>query len=133
MIAADTSTWIAFLEGSAGEDARLLDRALEGRQVVMVPAVLTELLSDPELPSEVAKTLADVPLIEIGSGYWQRAGLLRSTVLAKRRKARLGDALIAQTCIDAGISLLTRDRDFRTFANASGLDLVFGSGSKWQL
>jgi hypothetical protein len=43
MIAADTSTWVVFLEGGAGEDAQLLDRALEDRQVVMVPVVLTEL------------------------------------------------------------------------------------------
>jgi hypothetical protein len=127
MIAADTSTWVAFLEGGPGEDARLLDRALEDRQVVMVPVVLTELLSDPNLPSSVADTLSDVPLIEIGTGYWQRAGVLRAKVLAKRRKARLGDALIAQSCIDHGIPLLTRDRDFRTFADAAGLDLVLGA------
>ena len=56
MIAADTSTWIAFFDGSSGEDAQLLDRALEDRQVVMVPVVLTELLSDPKLPSDVAET-----------------------------------------------------------------------------
>jgi predicted nucleic acid-binding protein len=124
MIAADTSTWVAFLEGGGGEDAELLDRALEDRQVLMVPAVLTELLSDPKLPSGVADTLSEVPLIEIGSGYWQRAGVLRAKVLAKRRKARLGDALIAQSCIDRGIPLLTRDRDFRAFAEAVGLDLV---------
>ncbi len=129
MIAADTSTWIAFLDGSAGEDVRLLDRALEDRQVIMVPVVLTELLSDLKLPSAVSETLLDIPLIETKSGYWQRAGLLRAKILAKRRKARLGDALIAQTCIDAGISLLTRDRDFRTFASATGLDLVFGHGT----
>lgn len=126
MIAADTSTWVAFLEGSGGEDTLLLDRALEGRQVLMVPAVLTELLSDPKLPSGVAETLSEVPLIEIGSGYWQRAGVLRAKVLAKRRKARLGDALIAQSCIDRGVSLLTRDRDFRAFAEAAGLDLGLG-------
>jgi len=77
MIAADTSTWVAFLEGGAGEDARLLDRALEDRQVVMVPVVLTELLSEPKLPSSVADTLSDVPMLEIGTGYWQRAGVLR--------------------------------------------------------
>ena len=65
MIAADTSTWVAFLEGGPGEDARLLDRALEDRQVVMVPVVLTELLSDPKLSSGVAETLSEVPLIEI--------------------------------------------------------------------
>jgi len=127
MIAADTSTWIAFLEGDGGEDARLLDRALEDRQVVMAPVVLTEVLSDPKLPSAVAQILSELPLMEIRSGYWQRAGALRSLVLAKRRKARLGDALIAQSCIDLGIPLLTRDRDFRAFAEAAGLDFVIGS------
>jgi len=129
MIAADTSTWIAFLEGGVGEDAELLDRALGDRQVLMVPVVLTELLSDPKLPSGVAETLSDVPLIEIGLGYWQRAGVLRAKALAKRRKARLGDALIAQSCIDQGIPLLTRDRDFRGFAEAAGLNLVLGFGT----
>ena len=108
MIAADTSTWVAFLEGGDGEDVRRLDRALEDRQVVMVPVVLTELLSDPKLSTSVADTLAEVPLIELEPGYWQRAGGLRAKVLAKRRKARLGDALIAQTCVDAGVPLLTR-------------------------
>jgi predicted nucleic acid-binding protein len=90
----------------------------------MVPVVLTELLSDPKLPAEVAKTLCDVPAIEIGTGYWQRTGALRAKVLAKRRRARLGDALIAQSCIDGGIFLLTRDRDFRAFTEAAGLTLL---------
>jgi hypothetical protein len=35
MIAADTSTWIAFLEGSAGRDVQLLDKALEERRVLL--------------------------------------------------------------------------------------------------
>src|SRR5271167_533538 len=126
MIAADTSTWIAFLEGSKGEDAQLLDKALEDRQVLMVPVVLTELLSDPKLPLSVAETLSEVPTIEIEPGYWQRAGELRAKAIAKGRKARLGDALIAQICIDRRISLLTRDRDFRAFADAAGLEVVLG-------
>jgi hypothetical protein len=124
MIAIDTSTWVAFLEGRKGQDVELLDEALEGRQVLMVPVVLTELLSDPKLASVVAKTLSEVPLIEIGSGYWERAGLLRAKVLAKGRKARLGDALIAQSCIDRGVSLITRDRDFLAFSGAASLHLL---------
>jgi len=126
MIAADTSTWIAFLEGERGQDAQMLDRALEERQVLMVPAALTELLSDPKLPSGVADLLSEVPIIDIEPGYWQRAGALRAKVLSKRRKARLGDALIAQSCIDRGVPLLTRDRDFRAFVEAAGLDIVLG-------
>jgi len=129
VIAVDTSSWIAFLEGSSGEDVQLLDRALEDRQVVMVPVVLTGLLSDANLPSDVAETISEVPLIEVASGYWQRAGALRAKVLAKRRKARLGDALIAQSCIDQGIPLITRDRDFRAFAEAANLNLVLGTGT----
>ena len=124
MIAADTSTWVGFLEGCAGADIELLDRALADRQVLMVPVVLTELLSDPKLSSDVARTLSEVPLVPIETDYWQRAGMLRAKVLAKRRKARLGDALIAQSCIDRRISLLTRGRDFRAFAEAAGLALV---------
>ena len=124
MIAADTSTWIAFFQGEAGADIELLDEALRERQVVMVPVVLTELLSDPKLSPELAKTLSQLPFMEIDAGYWQRAGSLRARVLAKRRKARLGDALIAQSCVDQRISLLTRDGDFRVFASAVGLDLV---------
>lgn len=124
MIAADTSTWIAFFEGEPGEDTQLLDRALADRQVLMVPAVLTELLSDPKLPADVAETLADLPVMETTNGYWKRAGELRASILARRRKARLGDALIAQSCVDRGIPLLTRDGDFRAFADSARLDVL---------
>jgi predicted nucleic acid-binding protein len=126
VIAVDTSTWIAFFQGDGGEDTDLLDRALQDRQVLMAPVVLAELLSDPALLPEVSRTLSELPLIEVGPGYWQRAGELRVKVLAKGRKARLGDALIAQSSIDHGIPLLTRDRDFRSFADAAGLDLAIG-------
>jgi predicted nucleic acid-binding protein len=128
MIAADTSTWIAFLQGEPGVDTELLDRALRDKQVVMVPVVLTELLSDPKLNSEVGHTLAALPLVEIrDDGYWIRAGAMRAEVqVAMKRKARLGDALIAQFCVDRQIPLLTRDRDFRAFAQAANLNLVAG-------
>ncbi len=124
MIAADTSTWIAYLEGDAGADAELLDRALADRQLVMPHAVLSELLSDPELPEDVVQLLLEVPLLEARQGYWERAGRLRARVLARRRKARLGDALIAQICIDHATPLITRDRDFQGFAASAALDLA---------
>src|SRR5712691_9951736 len=124
MIAVDTSTWIAFLEGAPGQDTQLLDQALADRQILMVPFVFTELLSDPALSSGVAATLAEIPMIDLEPGYWQRAGRLRAKVPSKRRKARLGDALIAQTCLDRNVPLLTRDKDFNVFAEAAPLNLV---------
>ncbi len=131
MIAADTSTWIAFFEGEAGNDVEFLDRALRDRHVLMVPPVLTELLSDPGMSAELSKILVELPLVDLKPGFWERAGALRSRVLARQRKARLGDALIAQCCVDAGIPLLTRDRDFRAFAGTAALELLvdFGQNS----
>ncbi len=122
MIAADTSSWISFFEGGQGDDVLELSRALRSRQVVMPPPVLTELLSDPEIPPSVAKTLLDLPLVALKDGFWRRAGELRAKVLARKRKARLGDALIAQCCIDADIALITRDEDFKAFSEH--LDLL---------
>ena len=121
MIAADTSTWVAYLQGEAGEDVRLLDETLQNRQVVMVPVVLTELFSDPKLPANVAKLLGEIPQMEIETGFWERAGVLRANALAKRRTARLADALIAQSCLDRGAALVTRDKDFEVFAQGTGL------------
>ena len=122
MIAADTSTWISFFEGEQGDDVLALARALRSRQVVMPPPVLTELLSDPELSASVAQTLLELPLVALKDGFWNRAGRLRAKVLAKKRKARLGDALIAQCCMDADIALITRDADFKAFP--AGLNLL---------
>ena len=124
MISADTSTWIAYLQGERGGDTDLLDRALADKLVVMAPVVLTELLSDPKLDASVGQTLAGLPLLELQDGFWERAGRLRAGVLGRRRKARLGDALIAQACIDHRIPLLTRDRDFRAFAAAADLHIM---------
>jgi predicted nucleic acid-binding protein len=124
VIVADSSTWVAFLAGDDGPDVRQLDKALEDRQVLMTPAVLTELLSDSKMPAEIAQNLLELPLLEIKPGYWRRAGALRGKVLARRRRARLGDALIAQSCIDHAVSLLTRDGDFRAFAQSADLHLL---------
>ena len=51
-------------------------------------------------------------------------GTREPQVLAEKRKARLGDALIAQICIDGGVPLITRDRDFQAFAETAGLNLI---------
>ncbi len=124
MIAADTSTVIAFLGGGAGTDVEALDVALAESQVCLPPVVLTELLSDPKLPPSVARLLEEVPVLEIHDGYWQRAGRLRARLLAAKRKGRLADTLIAQSCLDHDVVLLTRDEDFRQFARVAGLRLA---------
>jgi predicted nucleic acid-binding protein len=89
-----------------------------------VPVVLTELLSDPQLPSRVAALLEGLPMLEVTDGYWEKAGILRSEVLSRKLEARLADALIAQSCLDHDVILVSRDSDFRHFAAARGLALL---------
>ena len=43
---------------------------------------------------------------------------------ARGLKARLADALVAQSCIDHGVSLIARDADFRHFARFGRLVLA---------
>jgi predicted nucleic acid-binding protein len=124
VIAADTSSVVAFLSGDSGDDVERVDEALRGSQLHLPAPVLAELLSNPRLAPEVLRELSAIPLLEPTPGFWYRAGRLRAELLARRRKARLADALIAQLCIDHGVRLITRDRDLLAFAAAAGLDLI---------
>ena len=124
MIAADTSSLVAFLEGADGADVDLIQSGLDDHQLVLPAVVLTELLSDPGLPASVRSLLTALPQLQVEPGYWERAGLLRAKVIKQRRKARTADALIAQSCLDQSVPLITRDRDCRHFARAAGLALM---------
>jgi predicted nucleic acid-binding protein len=124
MIAADTSSLVAFLEGESGADVDLIQSALDSSQLVLPPVVLTELLSDPAVSRSVRSLLAGLPILDIEAGYWERAGVLRASVLKQRKKARVADALIAQSCLDQATPLVTRDLDFRHFAAVAGLPLL---------
>lgn len=124
MIAIDTSAWIDFFEGAPGEDVDLVGKALRDSQACLAPVVLTELLSDPKLPQQVATLLKDLPLLEVTEGYWERAGTLRSEILSRKLKAKLADTLVAQSCLDHDVPLVTRNGDFRHFATSRGLKLL---------
>ena len=54
----------------------------------------------------------------------ERVGALRADVIARGRKARLTDALIAQSCLDHEVPLITRDADFRNFSRVRDLQLL---------
>ena len=124
MIAADTSSMSAFLQGEDGDDVDLVQSALDHRQLALPPVVLTELLSDPAISRTVRSLLGGLPLLEVEPGYWERAGALRASVLKQKKKARVADALIAQSCLDQSTPLVTRDRDFRHFAGVVDLPLL---------
>lgn len=123
MIAIDTSSLVAFFAGDSGTDTDAVDECLLQRHAVLPAVVLSELLSDPKLQPAVARTLRGFPCLGLSEGYWERAGNLRRRLLSRGLKARLADTLIAQSCIDHNIPLITRDLDFRHFMRLGGLKL----------
>ena len=124
MIAVDSSTFIAYLEGNNGDDVEFLDRLLKDKQVVLPPIVLTELLSDSSLDKDIVELIRTLPLLDISDGFWERAGKTRAIVLYKNYRAKLADTLIAQICIDHKVGLLTRDSDFKPFSRLCNLKLI---------
>ena len=125
MVAIDSSTFIAYIQGDGGSDVALFTAALENREVVLPPAVVSELLSEPNLPAPHRDAILSLPTLEIpDTGYWVRVGAARAALISKGLRARLPDALIAQSCIDHDVALITRDGDFRHFAEHCGLKLA---------
>ena len=123
MIAIDTSSLIAYLGGEDGADVEWVEEALKLQQAALPPVVLSEILSLPGLERAVANLIRDIPILEADSGFWGRAAATRARVLSRKLRARLADTLIAQSCLDYSVPLVTRDSDFRHFAAHAGLAL----------
>ena len=124
MIAVDTNILIYYLEGKDGYFSEKVDDAILSEKLYLAPVVVTELLSEPNLNEMCEDIINRQPVLAIKEGYWQRAGKLRRTLLEKGLKARLPDVLIAQSCIDWQVPLISSDTDFRHFQEYTSLELI---------
>ena len=85
--------------------------------------VVTEALSNQFLSEDGASRIQALPMIDLLDDYWIRAGKMRAKLIRQQRKAKLGDALIAQVCLDYDAPLITYDGDFDNFVDL-GLKLL---------
>ena len=124
MVAVDSSTIVAYIQGTAGRDVELFDAGLMAADISIPPIVLTEVLSEPTLPEDYRNLILRLPVLELLADYWTRAAATRAIILTQGLRARLPDTLIAQACLDHGVALITRDGDFRHFAAHCQLKLA---------
>ena len=115
MIAVDTSSLRRYLSGTAGRDVDTVAISLDEHQLLLPPVVLTEMLSEPRLQRSTIEVIAAIPLLDVLEGYWTRAGQLRARIIADGHKAKIADSLIAQSCLDHRVALITHDNDFRHY------------------
>ena len=123
MIAADSSSLRRYFDGKLGVDVDRVSRAIENDDLILPPVVVAETLSDPVLPPLFEVMIKSLRMLELRKDYWYRSGELRANTLREGHKAKLADVLIAQSCIDHKIALITNDADFRHFVRA-GLKLA---------
>lgn len=109
--------------GFTAPDAMRVREALAHHSLSLPPVVLTEILSHPLLPEDARNFVMTLRMLPMRDGYWERAGLLRAETRSRGFKAKLADCLIAQSCIDLAVPLITFDNDFRHFVRA-GLTLA---------
>ena len=124
MIALDSCVLVDFFSAAPSPERENARELIKNRVAVIAPATLTELLSDPKGGRAAAAILDEFAMLPLTDGYWERAGHLRAKVRQAGRKAALGDALIAQACIDSDVALLTRDDDFAAYVKLGGLKLA---------
>ena len=124
MICADTSSVVALLKGDTGRDVDVVRSGLVDGTLVLAPASVSELLSDPAITPRLESSLLSIPHLDVTPGYWERVGRLRARLMRQRFRPKLADSLIAQSCLDHGVPLVSRDRDFSAFEKFAGLRLV---------
>jgi len=124
MICADTSSLVALLGGEPGRDVDLVRQALSDRILCVSPVSVTELLSDPDPAPSLEELITQIPQLEISPGYWERAGKLRAQMFRRQVRPKVADTLIAQSCLDHDVPLVTRDRDFSPFQKFAGLRVL---------
>lgn len=123
MIALDTSAFARLLSGERDSTSIATRAALDAGDAHLPPVVLTELLSNPAIPAAAVSYVLSIPLLELHDGYWHRTALLRASLKRDGLKAEVADCLIAQSCLDHDIPLITYDHDFRHFVRV-GLKLL---------
>jgi predicted nucleic acid-binding protein len=121
---ADTSIWIDHFRGDSGEDLELFRKSLGEGRVAMAPVVLAELLSSTQIPASVEKALSEMEFAGASDNFWVEAGRLRRRLAKQGFNASLADCLVAQSCLEHDLPLLTRDQGIRKFGPKIGLTLI---------
>ncbi len=121
----DTSAWVDFLGGERSAVERVGELVAEGAAVICGP-IVAELLSGARASGEFArlKDLAGaLETLPDPEDAWNRVADYRYALARGGFLVGLVDLLIAATALDAGLTLLTRDRDFERIRTVVPIEL----------
>jgi len=127
VIVVDTAVWADWFNGTDSPEVERLDQALDRQDAGLVPVILTEVLQGFRSERDFQRAralLVQLPVLTLDvEGHATAARLfrqLRSKGITVRGAI---DCIIAQTCIAAGVELLSTDQDFVGIARHAPLRL----------
>ena len=126
MILVDSSVWIDYFRGIQSSQTDRLHALLGNEPIATGDLVLTEVLQGFGSAQDFnhgKKVLTSLPIIELVGGdiAIQAANNFRTLRLLGITVRKTIDTLIATSCIEKGLALLYRDKDFDPFVEHLGL------------
>jgi predicted nucleic acid-binding protein len=129
MVIVDATVWIDYLRGDENPQTEWLENQLTLQPIGLVDLTLCEVLQGVRGDSEFAQVREDLlrfHLFETGGRDLAIAAALNYRTLREsgRTVRKTIDCLIASFCLQAGHTLLHRDRDYEAFEKGLGLRVV---------
>jgi predicted nucleic acid-binding protein len=127
VIVVDTAVWADWFNGIDSSAVERLAIALDLQEAGLVPLILTEVLQgfrgDRDF-ERARRLLVRLPVLSLDAdGHAAAAGLFRRLRRQGITVRGTIDCIIAQTCIAAGVELLSTDQDFVAIARHTALRL----------
>lgn len=130
VILVDTSVWIDFLRGADSSERRALHKLIEEEaEVCLTGIILTEVLQgikEDEYFDGVKKSLLEFPIyMPKGTNTYLKAAEIYRDCRKKGKTIRKTvDCIIAAVCIENGLTLLHKDKDFDRIAECTRLKVL---------
>jgi predicted nucleic acid-binding protein len=127
VIVVDTTVWADWFNGTASAAVDHLDTSLSRNEAGLAPVILTEVLQGFRADRDFDRAravLVALPILTLDTDGHIDAARLYRRLRAKGLTVRGAvDCIIAQTCIAAGVELLSTDQDFAAIARHTPLRL----------
>lgn len=120
MILVDTTVWIDYFGGTANPHTDWLDREVGRQRLALTDLILCEILQgirDDATFKRVHRDLSRFEIFDTGGTGLAAARNYRFLRARGHTVRKTIDCLIATFCLEAGHTLLHRDRDFDAFEN----------------
>jgi predicted nucleic acid-binding protein len=124
LVAADSSALIEFFQGRKTKDAKLVEKAIKEGVLALPWIVLSEMLMIENLSLEIKEALSKLTILQPSCNYSKNLAKVRLKMQASKFNANLTQCLVATSCLESNIALISVNRNYLGFAKLLKLKLL---------